>query len=179
MTGNLMADFKPSLALREALPNEILLGIENHRLVDRETDKYKPVKQLREVFSPERRRFTGLVTDIAFDYFLIKHWRRFEVVEFADFVDHCYSGLGQCTQWMPPRMNFVVGKMMERRWLASYGSLQGIAESIDQLSKRIRFKNNLAGSIIEVKNNYHQIETVFLQLFEHLQERVDAAKIER
>ena len=178
MAGNLMGDFKPSKELRKSLPSEIKLGIKNHRLVDRLTDQYEPVKQLKTLFKPSRRRYAGIVTDISYDYFLIKHWQRFEQQSLDEFVQHCYGGLNQTQQWMPSRMQLVVTKMHEHDWLSAYGSMDGIAKTIDQVSKRIRFDNNLAGSVIEIERNYHAIEEVFLDLFVHLQEHVAVADIE-
>ena len=178
MTGNLMGDFKPDAELLNRLPIDITLGIENHRFVDRETDKFLPVKELRSLFSSERRRFAGIVTDIAFDYFLIKHWNDLAVVEFTGFVQSCYSGLDQSREWMPPRMSYVTTKMQEYDWLSTYATMDGISKTINQVSKRMRFKNNMTGSVVEVTNNYEQIESVFLELFKHLTTQVKEAKIE-
>ena len=174
-----MGDFKPSAELKAQLPAGVLAGIQNHRLIDRATDRFPPVKRLRGVFSPERRRYAGIITDIAFDYFLIKHWERFTHINFDQFVDVAYDGLGAGRHWMPPRMQTVVDNIRQYDWLRAYATLDGIAHTIDQVGKRLRFDNAMAGGGDEVRDHYEQIEEVFLALFAHLQQVVEDAEIER
>lgn len=177
-TGNLMGDFKPDKTLLQKLPMEILLGIENHRFVDKTTDVFTPVKDLKPLFSKDRRRFAGVLTDIVFDYFLIKHWPHFTQLNFDDFVHKCYDGLHQCQVWMPERMSLITQKMIEHDWLRMYATLEGVAMSIDQVSKRIRFENKMAGAIVEIETHYAEIEVVFMALFTHLKQQVAERAIE-
>ena len=176
--GNLMGDFKPSIELKERLPRAILLGIENHKLVDKTTDAYPSVKDVKVLFSKERRRFAGVITDIAFDYFLVKHWSKFARCDLDLFIKDSYKGLEQYLEYMPPRMQYVVINMIKHDLLSSYDSLDGISVSINQVSKRIRFENNMAGGVVEIEQNYQQIEAAFLSLFAHLIQVVGDAEIE-
>ena len=177
--GNLMGDFKPSSDLLSQLPVEVINGIANHRLVDKTTDQFQPVKDLKPLFSKARRRYAGVVTDIAFDYFLIKHWESYTSMPFNDFTKLAYAGLDATQSMMPPRMQYVTKAMIENNWLETYSTLDGVGRSIDFVSERIRFKNNMAGSIEEIRSNYDQVEEVFLLLFSHLKQVVEEQKLEK
>ena len=178
MTGNLMGDFKPSADLQARLPSEVLSGIENHRFVDKKTDSFQEVKDIKKLFSDERKRFSGVITDIAFDYFLIKNWSHFTHIHFDVFTELCYQNLSMCHDVMPPRMQQVTQKMCESDWLRSYSTLEGIGITIDKVSERIRFKNAMTGGVKEIENNYEHIEAVFLNLFNFLLDETSNAKIE-
>ena len=68
--------------------------------------------------------------------------------------------------------------MVRYNWLNSYATLEGVSTSIDKVSERIRFKNEMAGGIEEITTNYDQLELVFLSLFDYLIGEVSSAAIE-
>ena len=70
---------------------------------------------------------------------------------------------------MPPRMQRVTNHMLHEDWLGSYTDLAGVENSLNGVSRRIRFANNLYGAIAEVVENYHELEHGFLEFFPLLQ----------
>jgi len=56
--------------------------------------------------------------------------------------------------------------------------LTGVGRTLDRLSRRIRFKNNLAGSVVEIEQHYQQYENAFLHLFPELIRTVKTEAIE-
>jgi len=87
--GNLLGDFIAGADL-ESMPNSVLQGLENHKLVDRFTDSHDSLKPLKELLSKERKRFSGIMSDVVFDYFLIKHWEKFSDQDIHAFVQTAY-----------------------------------------------------------------------------------------
>lgn len=178
LMGNLLGDFIKGADLAN-LPEPVLLGLENHRLVDRFTDANPALPPLKAALSPMRRRFSGLISDVVFDYFLQKHWRQFSDQAIDDFVEHVYAELLVVQDLMHEPMRRVVVMLCTHNGLRANRTQQGLARTLDRLSQRIRFKNELAGAIVEVKANFAAYEEAFLQLFPELIEHVNQQAIEK
>lgn len=175
MVGNLMGDFRKYLDDTE-LPDKVSFGIKNHVRVDKFTDSHPVILELKSLFSRERRRFAGIVIDVTFDYFLIRHWQKYNDSDFNGFVDQTHSKIASLSWIMPERMQYVMDYMIRDNWLRSYASLEGIASALDRMAGRIRFENNFAGAIEEVKDNYQVLEDGFLEFFPELVEYVETCK---
>ncbi|MBC8374946.1 MAG: DUF479 domain-containing protein [FCB group bacterium] len=167
-----MADFMRDVDL-ETLPDEVWKGIQLHRSVDSFTDSHAVVKDLRKQFSPSKRRFSGIVLDVVFDHFLIKHWDKYSSSEFHGFVDHCYEDLWGHRELMPPRMEMVVGWMIKRDWIRSYAELDHVGRALDGLAGRLKLKHDFHGSIEEVHHHYYLIESGFLEFFPELLQHIN------
>ena len=165
--GNLMGDFRRHLKGR-TLPEAVMVGIENHRRVDKFTDGHTEVLGLKGCFSRKRRRFAGIILDLAFDHFLAVHWERYSMEPREDFIGYCYSCLWDGMDLMPERMQRTVDYMIREDWLASYRDLSGIDVALNRLSRRIRFDNHLEGAAEEIESNYALIEAGFLAFFPEL-----------
>jgi acyl carrier protein phosphodiesterase len=167
MVGNLMGDFRKFLG-NEELPDAVNRGIENHLRVDKFTDSNEHILSLKGLFSRERRRFAGIIIDVAFDYFLSRHWQSFSAVNLDDFIDKSHINIQSMSKIMPERMQYVMDYMIREQWLRSYSSLDGINEVLNRMSARIRFENKLAGAIEEVEMNYDKLDQAFLLFFPQL-----------
>lgn len=169
LTGNLMGDFMRGVDMA-ALPEGIQRGIENHRAIDRFTDHHPAVLALKPLFSDRYRRFSGIIIDISFDYFLTKHWQLFQQTGLRGFIDDCYRGLLESRAHMPPRMRATVEHMAAQDWLSGYTELSQVSYALDRVAQRIRFKNNFSGAGAEVERHYAALEQAFLVLYPALQQ---------
>lgn len=162
--GNLMGDFRRYLN-GAVLPSAVLAGIENHQRVDKFTDSHPEVRRLKRCFSRNRRRYAGIILDMAFDHFLAVHWDSYYSEPRETFINHCYSCLAGGKELMPVRMQNTVNYMILEDWLGSYRDLAGIDIALNRLSRRIRFENRLEGAVEEVADNYFFIAEGFHTFF--------------
>jgi acyl carrier protein phosphodiesterase len=165
--GNLMGDFRRHLNGR-VLPAAVLGGIANHQRVDKFTDSHPEVLGLKRCFSRKRRRYAGIILDMAFDHFLAVHWDNYSTEPREMFIDYSYSCLAGGKELMPARMQDTVNYMIREDWLGSYQDLSGIDIAINRLSRRIRFENQLEGAVKEIELNYDLIGSGFRIFFPSL-----------
>lgn len=168
LTGNLMGDFMKGVDM-DALPAGIQRGITNHRAIDKLTDSHPAVLALKPLFDERYRRFSGIIIDISFDYFLTKHWSLFHAAPVREHIDHCYQGLLAGREYMPPRMLTTVERMVGQDWLSGYTGLGQVAFALDRVAQRIRFRNRFEGAGAEVERHYDGLEQAFLVLYPVLQ----------
>lgn len=175
--GNLLGDFMRGVRPQD-FSQPVRQGLANHRLVDRETDTHAQVLACKALFSPARRRFAGIIVDIVFDHFLIKHWSQFSAVPFDEFCHQRYTLLHQQIPAMPESMQHTVTGMVKHEWLKVYRQLDGVSRALDNTAARIRFRHQFAGSIDEVLQHYTTLESAFLAFFPELAHTVAHQNLE-
>lgn len=165
--GNLLGDFARGLD-SSLLPSEVRRGLENHRAVDAFTDQHPDVKAAKTLFSSKRRRFAGVALDVLFDHYLLRHWRVFTDTPKSAFIEDVYHDLTVGRPLMPERMARVTQRMVEDDWLGAYESLDNIGLALDRIAGRIRFRNEFAGMIEEIRPLDAALEAHFLSFFPQL-----------
>lgn len=175
--GNLMGDFMRGVRLAELAP-AVAAGVRNHRAVDRFTDTHPEVQALKKRISAKRRRFAGVIIDLAFDHYLINHWDRFSARPFNQDCQFYYTQLMQGRHLMPSAMDQTSQRIVAQDWFSSYRTLEGVGFALDRIAGRIRFKNEFHGAIAELEPLDEALNRSFLRFFPELVEEIRALAIE-
>jgi len=175
MVGNLIPDFTKTL-VHETYSSEVIEGIALHRFIDQYTDKHSIVKESKARISKERRRFSAILIDIFYDHFLAKHWELYTTSTLRESTHLYYKQLALSTIHLPKRLEEAIIRMPQIDLLYNYQDLKGMEHAVNRLSQRIRFENNLYGGIVELEENYLELEADFHHYFRALQIAVDIYK---
>ena len=175
--GNLLGDFGGNRHVKQ-LPITVKNALDNHYLVDKFTDTHPLVKEAKQYFSPQRKRFASVAIDVVFDHFLIQHWQRFNDQPLSDFKQISYRLLGKRTPVMPPRMQSVVKHMTQNDWFKEYETVEGVGVALDNIAKRIRFTNTFSGAADDIASHYTELDTMFLAFFPELIKHVKQRGLE-
>ena len=166
--GNLMPDFVKGPARRQPCCAGVIQGMHTHYEVDRFTDSHAVVGQSKRLISPIRRRYAGIIVDVCYDYFLVRHWSVFSETPLPEFADQVYSSFRDYTGDAPPLMQRVLRLMAEQDWLQGYGTTTGIGRALDGLSGHIKRANTLRGAVEEMEIHCDTMDRHFLDFFPDL-----------
>jgi len=171
IVGNMLGDFVKG-RIGDEFPPGVAEGIRTHRKVDAFTDLHEMVVRSKRLVSPERRRFSGIIVDLAFDHILAVNWGDYSGVPLEDFVEKTYGVLAANTHIMPPRPRKMLEVMIEEDWLGSYRELEGIGLALDRIAIRLERRfgrgSGLAGAAEEAARNYGALEENFRAFFPEL-----------
>ncbi|WLQ12542.1 ACP phosphodiesterase [Hahella aquimaris] len=166
-TGAFLGDFVKGAELHY-LPASLATGIRLHRAIDLYTDNHVLVKEAMALISPYRRRFAGIIVDVAFDHFLARSWRDWYADSLEEFAVGVYASLQEEYELMPPRAQRTVLHMSEHDWLNGYAHLSNIHRSLDNIAARLSRRTTMYGSGEEVELHYQALEVCFMDFYPQL-----------
>ncbi len=164
MLGNLLADFVKG-DVEGRFPHEVAEGIRNHRRVDSFTDSHEVFAASRRLVSGSRRRYAGIIIDVAYDHFLATNWDRYSSTTLDEFAARVYENLGRHRVAVPYPVPLVIEKMTREDWLRSYRSVDSIDQTFRRISRRLRHENPLGTAIEELEQNYEVLQEHFRSFF--------------
>lgn len=163
-TGNFLGDwFKGNQ--HELLPLGIQKGIKLHRAIDQYADQHEAMKKSYLRLRAHIGRYALPVIDVLQDYFLSIHFNQFSKQQLLPFTEQCIIDLRNEAKNLPTEFEQQLAKMFHVNWLAKYGTHEGMSKSLNHLSKKARFNNEIATSWELIQLEKEKYEEEFLAFF--------------
>lgn len=164
--GNYLGDFIKGLEsiLRLQYPAGIVDGIMHHRRIDRLSDENPAIIQATKILKPHAGKFSHIIVDILFDYFLIKHWDRITTDNFELFIKECYSAIGPIadTNIYPESCRFFTGQLIEKDTFHKYATLSGLHDVFCKLNSHLRRSSPLPEATKFIELEFDRLEQSFM-----------------
>lgn len=146
----------------------VLRGIRLHQQADLYTDRHELFRRSRERLPQHLRRYAGIVVDIFYDHLLATRWRQFHDAPLHEFAQSRYRILEGRTGEMTGRMRSVLPILVERDWLTSYGSMEGVERALTGVSRRLKRANPIGEAGAALRADREGFEQDFLAFFPDL-----------
>ena len=175
--GNFMAD---SIRGHHYLdyPDELRKGILLHRYIDTFTDAHPIYRKSKHRLHEKYGHYSGVIMDIVYDHFLAKNWTTYSDVPLQEYAAAFYQLLQDNYDLLTEKTQKMIPYMIERNWLVSYASLEGLETILFQMDYRTKHRVNMQEAIVEVIQYYKEFEEEFTLFFEELRKHCEEKILE-
>lgn len=149
-------------------PEDIKLGILLHRAIDTFTDQHDIVKKSTSYFHQSQNKYAPILVDLMYDYCLINQWSNYQTIPFEYFTSNCYELFHMNYDNFPTRLQVMLDHLLQHNWFKNYSTLEGIQLTLNGISKRTTFDNNLNDALRIMKRYEIEIENDFSLFFPEL-----------
>lgn len=161
LIGNFLADFLRKHEQR-SLPLAYQSGIELHYAIDSYTDQHPAVRSGVDRLRKKHRKYAPVVHDVLLDYVLAQNWEAYFPDEsLTEFTQRMYRIMEAHLPVMPPRLQERIPNMIRHDWLRSYGTLAGIAYTMDRMKNRVSRPEWLDGVVDSLNKDYELLKEEF------------------
>lgn len=132
--GNFIGDFVKGSRYLD-YPSGIKSGILLHRKIDSYTDAHPVVKETINLLRPTFGRYSGIIADMYFDYFLAKEFAYFSKGKSLNsFAFNFYVSAIWYYRWLPERVQGFIFHFIGTNRLKQYKTYQGLEASLTIMS---------------------------------------------
>jgi acyl carrier protein phosphodiesterase len=171
--GNLFADIVRGADLL-AMPSAFRRGAQCHRAIDAFTDRHPLTIASRSRIRPPYGRYSGILIDIFYDYFLAQSWKNYADTPLSAFTESFYAASAPYADALPGQARFVLQVMRTEDLLGSYARISGIETALRRISRRLSSRLSrtveLQGAVAELTASYDALAQNFAEFFPQLQE---------
>lgn len=167
MAGALEGDYYKGLLHKNSdLP--LLAGIRLHRSIDAFTDAHPLVAALRCEFSPELRRYSGILIDLGFDHYLSKHWALFSELPLAEFNNAVHRKLSLQRDALSSDASHMFDRLVEYDILNLYMQWETVPATARRIGQRFKRHNPFQDIDAELTKIRDPMEDAFLDFYPEL-----------
>ncbi|AOW10241.1 acyl carrier protein phosphodiesterase [Flavobacterium gilvum] len=165
--GNFMADGIKGKQF-ENYSSEIQKGIILHRFIDSYTDSHSIFRKSTKRLHEKYHHYSGVIIDVFYDHFLAKNWSNYSDETLVDFTNRFYESLKDNYDFLSERAKEIMPYMIERNWLISYQTVEGINRILTQMDSRTKNASNMRFASNELLEYYDDFELEFSTFFEDI-----------
>ena len=166
--GNFIADFVKGSKLND-YPIEIRKGIVLHRLIDEFTDKHLIVKETITLLRPEFGRYSGIIVDMYFDYFLAKNFNQYSNNQNLNCLSlKFYFAAIWYYKYLPARVKRFIFHFISTNRLKKYATVVGLKNSLEIMANHKVSALNPEHIIEFLEDNLEELELKFHLFFPDL-----------
>jgi acyl carrier protein phosphodiesterase len=171
LIGNFIADHIRGNNYQQFSPG-IIKGIHLHRKIDSFTDAHPDFKAVKRFFYNGFERYSGILTDIYFDYVLATQFEQHCRIELRTFCDFAYQVYQKNQEILPKSSKHFLRYVLENDIYFHYGQIEGIERVLFHLSHRIKHGIFLNDSLSLWDTHKLEIEAHFNQFWPALSAHV-------
>jgi acyl carrier protein phosphodiesterase len=166
-TGNFIGDYVKGTKF-EQYQGDIRKGILLHRAIDDFTDHNDHFREAGKLFSPQFRRYSGIVADVVFDHFLAKKWQVYSTYGLREFARHSHAVLLSNYFRLPFRVQQFLPFMIRHRRLESYATLEGLEKALRIMADYTSLPAESQFATETVENHHQLLEILFTSFMEEI-----------
>ena len=162
--GNFIGDFVKGNQLQN-FENEVMMGIQLHREIDRFTDDHPIVLESKKRLWEKYHHYSPVIVDVYYDHFLAANWSDYHHKPLKPFTESIYTLLERNHKKLPEQVIKMLHYMKKDNWLYHYQSVEGIRQTLTGMSRRTRFKSSLENAHEDLKSGYQDFQSDFEAFF--------------
>ena len=166
--GNFLADFIRGNNL-EKYSKEVQLGVELHRKIDEFTDSHELVHESKRMLHPRQGKYSSVLLDIYYDYFLAKNWNKFSEEPLQEFATSVYDDFWEMRKVFPEKVVKFLPNMRKQNWFYNYQFYWGIDKALHSIARIAKYSNTIKNSLQDLQELETELEANFLIFFPELE----------
>ncbi|HKB60615.1 MAG TPA: ACP phosphodiesterase [Gallionellaceae bacterium] len=137
-----------------SLPADLARGVALHRAIDHYAETHPAFCRSRGRVSKPRKRYAGILVDIFYDHLLARDWENVHHRPLHDYCAQVYEMIAARLDDLPPDAHHALQLMASQDWLSSYATIEGIADVMRRMARRVRHPEMMEHSEQELVEHF-------------------------